>query len=121
MRVASNLERSSIGIEISDEYCKLTALDDVFKRKNPYLFKAKGSNSAHNFIQSVLDATVSSGEETAFGNFLENIAIFVCEKVYGGRKSGITGLDLEFEDSDKNILSVLKVVPTGATRAKLII
>ncbi|MBF0338373.1 MAG: hypothetical protein HQL05_11130, partial [Nitrospirae bacterium] len=70
---------------------KELTLDDVIKRKNPYLFRAKGSNSAHDFIKSVLDATVSSGEETTFGNFLENIAIFVCEKVYGGRKSGTAG------------------------------
>lgn len=89
---------------------KLT-LNDVIKRKNPYLFRAKGSNSAHDFIKSVLDATVSSGEETTFGNFLENIAIFVCENVYGGRKSGIVGLDLEFEDGDRKYLVSIKSGP----------
>ena len=59
---------------------KLT-LNDVIKRKNPYLFRAKGSNSAHDFIKSVLDASLSSGEETNFGDFLENVAIFVAGKV----------------------------------------
>lgn len=90
---------------------KSLSLDDVIKRKNPYLFRAKGSNSAHDFIKSVLDATVSSGEETTFGNFLENVAIFVCEKVYGGRKSGVVGLDLEFEDGDKKFLISIKSGP----------
>lgn len=86
---------------------KSLTLDDIIKRKNPYLFRAKGSNNAHDFIRSVLDATVSSGEETTFGNFLENVAIFVCEKVYGGRKSGVIGLDLEFEnDRDKYLISI---------------
>jgi hypothetical protein len=87
------------------------SLDDVIKRKNPYLFRAKGSNSAHDFVKSVLDATVSSGEETTFGNFLENIAIFVCEKVYDGRKSGVVGLDLEFEESGKKYLISIKSGP----------
>ena len=82
-------------------------LDDVIKRKNPYLFRAKGISSAHEFIKAVLDATVSSGEETTFSNFLEKVAIFVCERVYGGRKSGIVGIDLEFEDgSNKYLVSI---------------
>jgi Type II restriction endonuclease EcoO109I len=86
-------------------------LDDIIRRKNPYLFRAKGSNSAHEFIKSILDATVSSGEETTFGNFLENLAIFVCEKVYKGRKSGVVGLDLEFEDRKTKYLVSIKSGP----------
>lgn len=77
-------------------------LDDIIKRKNPYLFKAKDCLTANDFVKSVLDATLSSGEETTFGNFMEEIAIFVCEQVYGGRKSAVKGLDLEFEDSNHN-------------------
>lgn len=34
------------------------------KKKNPYLFKAKGLTSASDLIKSIMDATVSSGEET---------------------------------------------------------
>ena len=95
------------------------SLDDVIKRKNPYLFKAKGSNSAHDFIKSVLDATVSSGEESTFGNFLETVAIFVCEKVYGGRKSGVKGLDLEFEDGDKKYLVSIKSGPSWGNSGQI--
>ena len=94
-------------------------LNDVIKRKNPYLFRAKGSNSAHDFIKSVLDATVSSGEETTFGNFLENVAIFVCEKVYNGRKSGVVGLDLEFEDGDKKYLISIKSGPSWGNSGQI--
>lgn len=50
-------------------------LDDIIKRKNPYLFKAKDSPGAHDFITAVLDATVSSDEESTFGNFMERVAI----------------------------------------------
>lgn len=98
---------------------KALRLDDVIKRKNPYLFRAKGSNSAHDFVKSVLDATVSSGEETTFGNFLENVAIFVCERVYGGRKSGIVGLDLEFEDADKKYLISIKSGPNWGNAGQI--
>lgn len=86
-------------------------LDDIIRRKNPYLFRAKGCNNPHDFIKSVIEATVSSGEETTLGNFLENIAIFVCEKAHGGRKSGIVGLDLEFEQGDKKYLVSIKSGP----------
>jgi hypothetical protein len=95
------------------------SLDDIIKRKNPYLYKAKGNNSAPDFIKSVLDATVSSGEETIFGNFLEKVAIFVCEKVYGGRKSGIRGIDLEFEDGNKKYLVSIKSGPNWGNSGQI--
>lgn len=98
---------------------KSLTLDDVIKRKNPYLFRAKGSNSAHDFIKSVLDATVSSGEETTFGNFLENVAIYVCEQVYDGRKSGVVGLDLEFEDNGSKYLVSIKSGPSWGNSGQI--
>lgn len=101
-----------------DKITRIT-LDDVIKRKNPYLFKAKNSISASDFIKSVLDATVSSGEETTFGNFLEEVAIFVCEKVYDGRKSGIKGLDLEFENGNNKYLLSIKSGPNWGNSGQL--
>lgn len=98
---------------------KSLSLNDVIKRKNPYLFRAKGSNSAHDFIKSVLDATVSSGEETTFGNFLEGVAIFVCEKVYNGRKSGIVGMDLEFENNTDKYLVSIKSGPSWGNSGQI--
>ena len=85
--------------------------DHIIRRKNPYLFRAKGSNNASELIKSVLDATVSSGEETTFGNFLENIAIYVCGLALDGRKSGILGIDLEFEQEQCKFLISIKSGP----------
>lgn len=45
-------------------------LMDVVKQKNPYLFKAKNINMAQDFVKSILDARLSSQEETIFGGFL---------------------------------------------------
>lgn len=72
-------------------------LNRILKQKNPYLFKAKNILSAQDLIQGFLDAFLQSQEETIFGNFLENLAIFICNQVYGAKKSELTGLDLEFE------------------------
>jgi hypothetical protein len=71
-------------------------LTQVLKRKNPYLFKAKNLNDAHDLVKLVLDAHFSSQEEGIFGEFLEKLAIFVCGKTLGGRKSIAEGIDLEF-------------------------
>ena len=94
-------------------------LGDIVKRKNPYLFRAKASGSANDFVKSVLDATVSSGEETTFGNFLERIAILVCEKVHNGRKSPAKGIDLEFENKGTKYLVSVKSGPNWGNAGQI--
>lgn len=82
-------------------------LDSVLKRKNPYLFRAKNIITAHELIKLLLDAHLSSQEEGIFGGFLEELAIFICGIVYGGKKSSAEGIDLEFEqDRIKYIVSI---------------
>ncbi len=72
-------------------------LKKVLSKKNPYLFKAKYILTAQDIIKSLADAFISSQEEGIFGNWMEGLAIFINEKVYSGRKSGILGIDLEFD------------------------
>lgn len=72
-------------------------LNEILKQKNPYLFRAKNILTAQDLIKGFLDAFLQSQEETLFGQFIEGLAIYVCDKVYGSKKSGLTGLDLEFE------------------------
>jgi hypothetical protein len=82
-------------------------LDQVLKRKNPYLFRAKNILLASDLVQQLLHAHLSSQEEAVFGEFLEGLAIFVCEQVYGGRKSNAEGIDLEFDrDGIRYIVSI---------------
>ena len=75
-------------------------LSQVLKRKNPYLYKAKYILTSEQIIREIVDAHISSNEETIFGDWLEGLAIFINKKVYSGKKSGIKGIDLEF-DKDK--------------------
>lgn len=82
-------------------------LNAVLKKKNPYLFKAKYILTSEQIIKSITDAFISSGEETIFGDWLEGLAIFINKEVYDGRKSGIPGIDLEFDyDNTRYIISI---------------
>lgn len=72
-------------------------LKGILLRKNPYLFRAENILTAQDLVKTLLDAHLSSQEETLFGDFLEGLAIFICGKVYGGKKSSAEGIDLEFE------------------------
>lgn len=71
-------------------------LHGVLKRKNPYLFKAKNIELAGDLVKGVVDAFLSSQEETMFGNLLEGFAIYVSRVLYGGFKSELKSVDLEF-------------------------
>lgn len=73
------------------EKLKRLKLKTILKRKNPYLFKVKNITIAGDFIKTILDAYLSSQEETLFGGFLEELARFICHSVYGGQKSAAEG------------------------------
>ena len=71
-------------------------LASILQRKNPYLFKAKNIELAGDLVKGVVDAFLSSQEETIFGNLLEGFAVFVAQHLYGGVKSELKSVDLEF-------------------------
>lgn len=82
-------------------------LTRVLKRKNPYLFKAKYLLTADEIVKKIVEAHISSHEETIFGDWLEGLAIFINQKVYGGWKSGIPSIDLEFDkDGARHIVNI---------------
>jgi hypothetical protein len=83
------------------------SLQKVLRRKNPYLFKAKFVVSAPDLIKLILDAHLSSQEESIFGTFLESLAVFICGRVFSAKKSSAEGIDMEFErDSIYYIVSI---------------
>lgn len=73
--------------EIRLNRLKSAKLSVVSKRKNPYLFKAKNIETAGDLAKSILDAFLSSQEETIFGDLMENLAIHVCHEVFKGKKA----------------------------------
>lgn len=71
------------------------------------MFRAKNQTTAQDLVKTILDAHLSSQEEGIFGGFLEELAVFICGRVYGGRKSSSEGIDLEFsKDGISYIISI---------------
>ena len=98
----------AISHSLTDFYTSLTKtldnidIDKILKRKNPYLYRAKGISSAGQIVDGILAAYVSSSEETVFGNtFFEPIAIVVS----GGQKAVTEGVDITV-DKDNTIYSI---------------
>src|SRR3989338_3219861 len=86
-------------------------LKKVLRKKNPYLFKAKNLTLAADLVKDILDAYLSSSEEKIFGDFLENLAVFVARIAHKGWKSSATGIDLEFVKSGVHYLVSVKSGP----------
>lgn len=80
-------------------------------KKNPYLFKAKNIQTAEGLIDNLLDAFLSSSEEKIFGDFLEDLAIFIASMTCDGHKSSATGIDLEFINDNVHYLVSIKSGP----------
>lgn len=94
-------------------------LTDILSRKNPYLYKAKNILTSEMIVRSLIEAHISSNEETVFGNWLEGLAIFINSKVYGGWKSGITGIDLEFDDKGIRYIVTIKSGPNWGNSSQI--
>ena len=86
-------------------------LRDMLKRCNPYLCKAKNLVCAQDFLRSLFDVRLTHSEQTIFGAFLEELAIFAGAEVYGAQKSGIEGMDLEFIRGDAHYVVSIKSGP----------
>jgi hypothetical protein len=103
---------------------RIQSLDDlklsqILKRKNPYLFKAKYLLTSEAIIKGLVDAHISSNEETIFGDWLEGLAIFINSKVYNGKKSGITGIDLEFDHENRRYIVNIKSGPNWGNSSQI--
>lgn len=94
-------------------------LANILKRKNPYLFKAKNMQTADDLVKNIIDAYLSSQEETLFGEFLEKLAIYVCGETMGGYKSGITGIDLEINKDNRRYLITIKSGPNWGNSSQI--
>ncbi|MCK4296668.1 MAG: cytosolic protein [Candidatus Marinimicrobia bacterium] len=94
-------------------------LSIILKRKNPYLFKAKNILTSQDLVKTLLDAHLSSQEETIFGDFLENLAIFINSKVFNGKKSSAEGIDLEFDKDGVRYVVSIKSGPNWGNSSQI--
>lgn len=94
-------------------------LSQILKRKNPYLFRAKAVTTAADLVRQLLEAHLSSSEEALFGDFLEGLAISICAKAFGGRKSTSEGIDLEFEREGFRYVVSIKSGPNWGNSSQI--
>ncbi len=95
------------------------SLNRILKKKNPYLFKAKNVLTAEQIVRGIVDAHISSSEEAIFGDWLEGLAIFINGKAYGGRKSGIPNIDLEFDKNNVRYIVNIKSGPNWGNSSQV--
>lgn len=77
--------------------------------KNPYLFRARAPKDAEQLASRLIDAFLSSSEETRFGDILEQVAIVMCREAKGGWKSSADGIDLEYDDGPVPIRNIVQI------------
>ncbi len=94
-------------------------LNNILKRKNPYLYKAKNVLTSNEIIKGIVDAHISSSEEGIFGDWLEGLAIFINKKVYNGWKSGINNIDLEFDKDGIRYIVNIKSGPNWGNSSQV--
>ncbi len=88
-------------------------LDDVLKRKNPYLFRAK-NQTVIQLVYGIMDAFLSSQEETLFGDFLEGVAVFVACREFDAYKPSpdeFRGVDLVLHKETNSYIVEIKSGP----------
>jgi len=95
-KVEADIDRLMDGF--ADKLRNKLAVDPgkILERKNPFLFRVRAGDGPDDLARRVIDAYLSSSEETLFGNILEQIALSVCASAKGGSKSSTEGIDLEY-------------------------
>ena len=101
------------------EKIRKTKVIDLLKRKNPYLFIAQQVETPEVLAEALIRASLSSSEETLFGNALEEIAIDICEATFGGQKSTTTGIDLDFSRDGIRYLVAIKSGPNWGNSGQI--
>jgi hypothetical protein len=112
--ISSNKLQALIKTALQDFYSRRAQmlaklkLKDVLGRKNPYLYKARGTQNAAEIIEEILKAYLSSSDETIFGDaFFEPLA----KKVSGGVVAPSDGIGIAVESDDRYMAIALKSGP----------
>lgn len=108
-KVAAFVNREVVGFhEQKLKSLENLSLDDILKKKNPYLFRAKHLVVASDLINEMVIAHLSSSEEKLFGDFLELLALFIAQNTCGAKKSASSGIDFEFDRKKTRYLVSVK-------------
>ncbi|HUV06032.1 MAG TPA: PmeII family type II restriction endonuclease [Armatimonadota bacterium] len=91
-------------------------LRETLRKKNPYLLRAIGVETAQEIVERLLQAFMSSSEETIFGNaFFEPIVKAVCS----GVAAGGAGMDVVIETQDAYTIISIKSGPNWGNSSQV--
>lgn len=94
--------------DMLSEEIKQIKLTDILVMKNPYFTSLRGIGTSGALIEYLINDYLLSKEELLLDKLLIELAISVCNYVYGGKKSTAEGIDFEFEkDGIKYIVIVM--------------
>lgn len=83
----------------------------IVEKKNPFLFRMRAIEGPRALASMMIDAFLSSSEETVFGGILQSVALSVCKHAKHGRPSSTESIDMEY---DQNGIRTLIQVKSGA-------
>ncbi len=78
------------------ESIKGLKLKTLIEKKNPYMFRTKDLRTPQDFVEPLLQAHISSSEESQFGGFMEGLAVFCSDLFQNTQKRPAPGLDISF-------------------------
>lgn len=105
---------SSFGNKVQDKLIDLQLHPIKYlRRKNPFLYRIRGCDTPERLAEEVVNALMSSSEETMFGTVLEQIVISVARAARGGRKSIAQAIDLEWDETEPYPVRVLVQIKSG--------
>lgn len=86
-------------------------LERILKRINPFLFKSQNIQVVDKIVRGFVAAHLFLQEESIYKDWMIEFAILINNKVYGGKKSSLPGIDLEF---DKNGIRNIVAIKSGS-------
>ncbi len=82
-------------------------IDDLLP-ENPYLLPAADPTWAGSFVESALHDQLRKAEVDFVDKLLRDLAVFVAERACDGRRSGLPGVDLEFDNEGIHYLIAIR-------------
>ena len=82
--------------------------EKIIESKNPFLFCTRAVEGPEAYARMLIDAFLTSSEETIFGTVLEQIAIAICCRARSGWKSTTENIDLEYDSGEIRTIVQIK-------------
>ncbi len=86
------------------------------------LLRSQYVDTAFPLVRAAVESFLQSQEETLFGDFIEGVAVHVCQQVYGGVKppqAEMEGIDLVFQKGGKLYVVEIKSGPNWGNSSQI--